>query len=236
MVEYEHAYYNKKLYHISEINKDLHLRYKCPKCNGEMTSATGEKLAHHFRHLTDYDHKGESALHLETKFVFFKRLTDLLENTNLYNLNIDFEKNYQFGFDLVNELKKQDIANRLINYKFNLDIYNELNLIDEKGRTVWSKKNINYNLLENISKISYEKKIDNFIPDISLMDENNNLIRAIEIVHKHEDEEDKIEYYKNNEIDVIYIYVDNDDDYQNYLNNEKELFKIKLVNNSKIYS
>lgn len=68
--------------------------------------------------------------------------------------------------------------------------------------------NYDFNILDGVTKIEMEKStLHKFRPDISLISDDK-LVKAIEIVHTHEDSESKTEAYIENGVGVCKIYMD----------------------------
>lgn len=67
--------------------------------------------------------------------------------------------------------------------------------------------------LQNINSTSLEyKKLDDCIPDIALLDVNENIIAVIEVVYAHKPEDKPLEFYKRNNILCIQIKIDKFED------------------------
>ncbi|MBN2488448.1 MAG: hypothetical protein JXA98_05415 [Methanosarcinaceae archaeon] len=181
-----------------------------------MTAAKGQIYAHHFRHFTKNIHDNETPLHQDTKWLFYQKLKDCIENNTAFPLNCEchsYGKEYtQIGYGISESIPLDT------KYCPTLDI----NPFNERRRFV-------YNVVNGASEAHVEKTTkEGFKPDISLYDENDNIIVAVEIAHTHEDSDEKSEYYLEKGIDVIYVNVGTNDDLLDYHNNKysKIIFKL----------
>lgn len=184
-----------------------------------MISAKGKKNAHHFRHFIKTTHDNETPLHQDTKWLFYQKINDCIINNNPFPLVFEC---YDYGKE------------------YNQIVYGTSETIPSKTKycpllhknPFTERREFTYNLVEGASRIEVEKPTEEgFIPDLSLYDEEGNLITAIEIVHTHEDSEDKCEYYLQKGIDVIYVNVSNGDDLLDYKNGKYSKITFNLYHN-----
>jgi len=70
----------------------------------------------------------------------------------------------------------------------------------------------NLNILENVVGIATEHDLGEVIPDIALLDENQHLRVAIEIIYKHSPEKKALDYYSKHQIPVVCINVESFDE------------------------
>ncbi|KGK99223.1 hypothetical protein LI82_04170 [Methanococcoides methylutens] len=168
-----------------------------------MISAKGNKNEHHFRHLVKVDHVSETPLHQDTKWLFYQKIKDCLDKNTSFPLVFecpDYGKEYtRIAYGI------PESTSQKTKYSPHL-----------RKNPFTEQREFTHNVVNGASRIEVEKAVDGFIPDLSLYDEAGNVVTAIEIVHKHEDSEEKSEYYLQNGIDVIYINVDNEDDLLDY--------------------
>ena len=218
MVLYEYVE-NKdgKAIHISDAKRGE--KYICMECSGIMVPKKGKIKEHHFAHNNDSDlskhgnHLNESDLHKKTKNYIVGKLKELYENNKHLYFNVTCTKH-----------KDAD-------YIFN-DLYYGTHL---------NKVQVEKNIKPDLERIKYNIEYDNvlcekqtagkYIPDISLM-KNGALNTVIEIIHTHEDTEEKTEWYRENKINVISIEVKSENDYKKL----KSQFRISWVNTFKIPS
>lgn len=69
----------------------------------------------------------------------------------------------------------------------------------------YCQKKHNYNLLSNVTEVITEYNLKEYRPDIALVDNNNNIIFAIEVYVKHFPESKVLQYYSDNNISCIVI-------------------------------
>jgi transcription elongation factor Elf1 len=208
MVEYnvakdEHGRY----WHIVDVPLINRPKFTCPECGKDMISALGKKNKHHFRHLVKTVHDNESPLHQDTKWLFYQKLKRCIEGNIGFPLNFECQTyGEEYNRIYYGEFDYFDLGTK---YCPNL----EINPDTEQREFV-------FDLVKGASRIKVEKQIEGrFIPDVSLYDEKENLLMAIEIVHKHKDTEEKCDYYFQRGINVIHVGVDNEEDLLNYHRN-----------------
>jgi len=194
MVEYEFAYRNGII--ISAKDAEKGIDHRCPECNADLRVRSTENVTAHFYHYKKEKCTAskESILHSNSKFLLYSRLNEYLSN----------------GKDLKCFLKCVSDEIEYNNIKYGISGSNGryiLNTIIPKNL----KKEVL--LLDDVDCLKLETKAGNFIPDISLI-KNNNLVKSIEIVHTHDDKEMKKEAYRKMGIDVLYVYIKNDYDYE----------------------
>ena len=71
----------------------------------------------------------------------------------------------------------------------------------------YCQKKHNYNLLSNVTEVITEYNLKECRPDIALVDNNNNIIFAIEVCVKHFPESKVLQYYSDNNISCIVIVI-----------------------------
>jgi hypothetical protein len=210
---------------ISNLSRgDNHGSFTCLTCGEPMKARLGKGVdkggnTPHFAHYSaSFNHADESELHYNTKGYLFYTLSQIL--------NSEDEKEFKIKV-FCNDCN----LNKTTSLLYGLD--NEsIEVLRTWGASEnFSKKSIthlfDYDLLQDVTHIKLEKKVDNFIPDVSLYHEDT-LIKAIEVVHTHEDEESKVEYYQDKKVDVIHVYVENDDDLKDLKNGILDMIQVSL--------
>ncbi|MCM1985611.1 competence protein CoiA family protein [Methanococcoides seepicolus] len=194
MVEHEFAYRDGFI--VSAEDADKGVDHRCPGCNDILRPRSGPKTTPHFYHLKTKECTAskESILHSNSKYLLYLRLQKYLQNGK--NLKC-FLKCISDGIEY--DYIKYGIGGSNGEYALNTLVPKNL------------KKEIL--LLDNVDDIELEKKHDNLIPDISLL-KNKNLVKSIEIVHTHDDDDSKKEEYRKKGIDVLYVYIENNLDYE----------------------
>jgi hypothetical protein len=66
------------------------------------------------------------------------------------------------------------------------------------------------NLLKKVKSVKLEHDLGSCVPDIALMDENEKVFAAIEVVVSHAPEESTLKFYKDNKIILIQINLENE--------------------------
>ncbi|SES66399.1 Competence protein CoiA-like family protein [Methanococcoides vulcani] len=215
MVEYEYAL--DKCGDPIHISKAFSKRvYYCPDCESELIPRKGDVNAHHYAHKNIEAHAGggvgakESALHSNSKC----KVYDLLKNALNNQRHITLFKKCPFG----------ETAYKDITYPVLLDNYPNINPMDinwpmnyydfdYSNLHIKPANEFYYKVTETIDEVVLEKQDrSGYRPDISLL-KDGTLIKAIEIVHTHDDSEEKTKYYQSNNIDVIKIFVPSESEY-----------------------
>lgn len=203
MVEYEYALDDERNAVFIE-DAISGKEYRCPDCNSEMIPRKGNIRTYHYSHKNIEYHKGisESPLHYNTKWFVHNLIKDALQNK----------------IQIYSEVMcpKQDVYHTY--NKIPYGIY-EIHQIEYNVEGYFSKdyilkpidKPFDYYVTDRIDNVAVEKNEQKFRPDVSLF-KNDKLIKAIEIVHTHDDSAEKTDYYRDNKIDVIKIKVDSEDD------------------------
>ena len=204
MVQYEYALDNEgnAVFIKDAISENV---YCCPDCDSEMIPRRGGDRTHHYSHKNiEYHKSSESPLHYNTKWFIHNLIEDALQN--------------KIGIYSEGMCPKQDVYSTY--KKIPYGIY-ESHQIEHNVEGYFPKNCIlkpldnsfDYFLTDIIDNVNVEKKEQKFWPDVSLF-KKNKLIRAIEIIHTHDDSDDKTDYYRENKIDVIKIKVESEDDYE----------------------
>ena len=220
MVEYSVAKdANGRYWHIDNVPLTNRPKFTCPECDSPMASAKGKVYAHHFKHLVKNIHDNETPLHQDTKWLFYQKIKDCIDSIISFHLNCEC---HTYG----NEYKRISYGisdTNSVETKFCPSL--EINPFTGQRRFI-------FNLVDEVSDIKVEKHTkDGFVPDISLYDKNGDLITAIEIVHTHEDSDEKCEYYFQRGINVVYVRVENETDLLKYKNNNFSKITFNLNRN-----
>lgn len=219
MVEYEYALDDEEnaVFIEDAIPKKM---YRCPDCNSEMIPRKGDIRTNHYSHKNIELHKSinETPLHYNTKWFIHNLIKDSLQNKRR----------------IYNEIMcpKQDIYSI---YKYIPYGIFETHQIEHNVEWYFPENHIlkpidiffDYYVTDGIDNLDVEKKDQKFIPDVSLL-KNDKLIKAIEIVHTHDDSNEKTDYYRDNKIDVIKIKVQSEDDLES-IRRTKRFIKNKFV-------
>lgn len=92
-----------EIVHVSDAEKGLSYFCANKDCGGEMIFRSGDIRAHHFAHKhKDFDHKGESILHYNTKLLLFDYIKKFVCNGD--PLYVQFECEYCCGIHGINIL------------------------------------------------------------------------------------------------------------------------------------
>lgn len=160
---------------INIINKDSNNeKYFCIACKQELIPKLGDKRTHHFAHKSDtFDCSKETYLHELGKKIFYETYLQCLTNNEPFY-----------------------IFTSLFNSMSMTCKYNEITKLKNCIKNDISK----YNLIYSFRNIEYEKKQDNFIPDLTLINNYGDKI-FIEIAVTHSCEKEKIES-KNKIIEI----------------------------------
>jgi hypothetical protein len=128
-------------------------------------------------------------------------------DSNNCSSNGESELHYNFKTEFY-ELLRNKIENNKI---FLLENVYTNNKIKE-----WIKS-YKIDILKNVNRIGIEDGVGKYRPDITLYS-NDIPIRIIEIIYKHDMDEEPFEFYKNKGIDVLKIYVQKETDVDNIKN------------------
>ena len=226
MVKFEYAFDGQgNIQYINNLSKGHNLGpFTCITCGEPMKARPGKGVNNggntpHFAHKSSsYDHAGESELHYNTKAYLALKLNQILDsddknefiiNVSCNDCNSTKRASLFYGLDdeSIKSLKSCTYSNNL----------------HEQSTT----HNFEYNLLQDVTNAKPEKKVDNFVPDVSLY-QGDALIKAIEVVYTHEDEDVKVEYYRNEKIDVVRVYVKTDDDLRDLENGIFDMIEVEL--------
>jgi len=90
-----------------------------------------------------------------------------------------------------------------------------LNWVCNECSTDYTTIPIGKNLLENTVTIKEELNLKKCRPDLALLDKNNQVVAAIEIVVTHEPEENAIQYFKEKGITLIQLNLTSENDLDN---------------------
>ena len=226
MVMFEYAYDAQgNIQYINNLSKGHNLGpFTCITCGEPMKARPGKGVdkggnTPHFAHKSSsYNHADESELHYNTKAYLSLKLNQILDSNdkNEFIINVFCNDcNSTKRASLLYGLDDESIKSfKSCNYSNNLH---------EQSIT----HDFDYNLLQDVTNVKLEKKVDNFIPDVSLY-HGDVLIKAIEVVYTHEDEDVKVEYYRNKKVDVIRVYVKTDDDLRDLENGIWDMIEVEL--------
>ena len=121
-----------------------------------------------------------------------------------------------------NELSQNCTAESVLHLSFKKKLYNLLedHLSEKKELTIrWSCSDCSEhqagNLLAITTSVREEHNLKVCQPDIALLDANDNVIAAIEIVVTHSPEEEVLQFYRDNGITLIQIDLSSDEDLEN---------------------
>lgn len=226
LVKYEYAYDEKReIKYINHLPKKCKLGFFTSLTDGELMIAkrgsgieNGGRTPHFALYKESHKYAPESELHYNTIGYLSYTLNQIL------NSDVKNEFNIKVTCD---DCKIHKIKSLL--YGLDRESIRALrtNETSENFSLKPTTHTFDYNLLQNVTNIMPEKKVDNFIPDVSLFREGI-LIKAIEVVHTHEDELSKVEYYKNKKVDTIHVYVKTDDDFKDLKNEIFDMIKVSL--------
>lgn len=184
MIKYTHAYNEEdEIIDVKSLNRDMHLgKYHCIGCETELIPRLGEKRQKHFAHKVDQNCSPETYLHRLAKNIFYDLYKDCLENQEEFIL----------------EYADQHYCNHFEN---NLGI--KCNL---------GRKTKEFDLVSYYDDIKMEKRDGSLIPDIRLINSENQKSLYIEMAVTHEVEDEKqasgkkiIEFLINDESDLELI-------------------------------
>ncbi|ETA68877.1 hypothetical protein MettiDRAFT_2364 [Methanolobus tindarius DSM 2278] len=226
MVKFEYAFDSQgKIHYINNLYKGHNLGpFTCITCGEPMKARPGKGVdkggnTPHFAHKSSsYNHADESELHYNTKAYLSLKLNEILDSNdkNEFIINV-------FCNDC-NSTKRASLLYGLDDESMkSLKLGNYSNNLHEQPTT----HNFEYNLLQDVTSVKPEKKVDNFVPDVSLY-HGEALIKAIEVVYTHEDEDVKVQYYRNEKIDVVRVYVKTDDDLRDLENGILDMIEVEL--------
>lgn len=121
-----------------------------------------------------------------------------------------------------NELTSNCTAESVLHYSFKKELCNLLEEhVNEKNalNIRWTCPNCSDqhegNLLANAVSVTEEHNLNVCQPDIALLDADENVIAAIEVVVTHSPEEKVLKYYRDNDIVLIQINLSSDEDLKN---------------------
>lgn len=184
-----------------------------------MTPIKGNQRAHHFRHFVKTIHDNETPLHQDTKWLFYQKIKDCIDDNLPFPLKV---KCHGYGKEYIR-----------IAYGTPETISKDIKFCPSIPKNPFTEqREFIYDVVNGASSIEVEKPTEEgFIPDLSLYDDERKLITAIEIVHTHEDSEEKCDYYVEKGIDVAYVNVEDEKDLLDYNNDKYSKITFKLHRN-----
>jgi hypothetical protein len=226
MVKFEYAFDSQgNIHYINNLSKGHNFGpFTCITCGEPMIDRLGKGVdkggnTPHFAHKSSsYNHADESELHYNTKAYLSLKLNEILDSNDKNEFIINVSCND------CNSTKRASLLYGLDDESMkSLKLGNYSNNLHEQP----TAHNFEYNLLQDVTSVKPEKKVDNFVPDVSLY-HGEALIKAIEVVYTHEDEDVKVEYYRNEKIDVVRVYVKTDDDLRDLKNGISDMIEVEL--------